>query len=136
MVKQAEAAVQFKHLFTPLRIGSFTGRNRLLSTAHATGYGENGLPSQRHLDYWTSKAKGGIGLIVTEVQPVHPSASTSPMLIHTWKEECIEPLRRIVEAVHQHGARIVAPLWHPGRATSSAFDGQPAWSASPIATPL
>src|SRR3990170_4201139 len=136
MVKQAEAAVQFKHLFTPLRIGSFTVRNRILSTAHATGYGENGLPSQRHLDYWTSKAKGGIGLIITEVQPVHPSASTSPSLIHSWKDECIAPFREIVEAVHRHGARIFAQLWHPGRATSSVYDGHPAWSASAVGSPL
>src|SRR3990172_6239063 len=136
MVKQAEAAVQFKHLFTPLRIGSFSVRNRILSTAHATGYAQDGIPSRRHLDYWASKAKGGIGLIVTEVQPVHPSAGTAPMLIHTWKDECIEPFRRIVEAVHQHSARIVAQLWHPGRAPSSAFDGHPAWSASPVASPM
>ena len=136
MVKQAEAAVQFKHLFTPLRIGSFTVRNRILSTAHATGYAQDGLPSQRHLHYWASKAKGGIGLIVTEVQPVHPSAATSPNLIHSWKDECIEPFRRVVDAVHMHGARIVAQLWHPGRATSSALDGRAAWSASAVASPM
>src|SRR3990172_5729843 len=136
MVTKAQPAVQFKHLFTPLRIGSFTVRNRILSTAHATGYAQDGLPSQRHLHYWASKAKGGIGLIVTEVQPIHPSASTSPNLIHTWRDDCIEPFQRIVEAVHQHGARIVAQLWHPGRATSSALDGHPAWSASPLASPM
>src|SRR3990172_433319 len=136
MVKQAEATIQFKHLFTPLRIGSFTVRNRILSTAHATGYADGGLPSDRHLHYWASKAKGGIGLIVTEVQPVHPSAATSPNLIHSWKDECIEPFRRVVDAVHQHGARIVAQLWHPGRATSSALDGRAAWSASAVASPM
>ncbi len=136
MAQATEAAVQFKHLFTPLKIGSFTVRNRILSTAHATGYGENGLPSERHLRYWESKAKGGIGLIVTEVQPVHPSASTSPALIHSWTDDCIEPFRRIVEAVHGHGARIVAQLWHPGRATSSAYDGHPAWSSSAVGSPL
>lgn len=137
MVKQAaEASVQFRHLFTPLKIGSFTVRNRILSTAHATGYAQDGLPSERHLHYWASKARGGIGLIITEVQPVHPSAGTSPNLIHAWRDDCIAPFRRIVEAVHGHGARIVAQLWHPGRATSSAYDGRPAWSASAIASPL
>jgi len=118
MVKQAEAAVQFKHLFTPLRIGSFSVRNRILSTAHATGYAQDGLPSQRHLDYWASKARGGIGLIVTEVQPVHPSAGTGLNSIHAYDDACIEPFRKAVEAVHRHGAKIVAQLWHPGRASS------------------
>ncbi|MDP2950336.1 MAG: hypothetical protein Q8P22_12465, partial [Chloroflexota bacterium] len=128
--------VQFKHLFTPLKIGSFTVRNRILSTAHATGYGEDGLPSERHLYYWASKSKGGIGLICTEVQPVHPSAATAPMLIHAWKDDCIAPFRKVVDGVHEYGAKIVAQLWHPGRSTSSAYDGQAAWAPSPIASPL
>jgi len=134
--RPGEATVQFQHLFSPLKIGSFTVANRILSTAHATGYGQNGLPSERHMYYWASKARGGIGLICTEVQPVHPSAATHPMLIHTWKDDCIEPFRKIVDAVHQYGAKIVGQLWHPGRATSSLYDGRPAWSASPIASPL
>jgi len=83
--------VQFKHLFTPLKIGSFTVRNRILSTAHLTGFAEGGLPSERHLNYWASKAKGGIGLIITEDQAVHPTAATDPFVIHAYKDECIDP---------------------------------------------
>jgi len=36
------SAVQFEHLFTPLRNGSFTVRNRILSTAHLTSYAGDG----------------------------------------------------------------------------------------------
>src|SRR3989304_877244 len=94
MARQVEAAAQFKHLFAPLPVGSFTVRNRIVSTAHTSGHGRNGLPSQGHLDYWGSKAKGGISLIITEADPVHPSAGMSPGNIHLWKDEIIEPFRR------------------------------------------
>src|SRR3990172_6923864 len=103
---EMQGSPQLKHLFSPLRIGSFTVRNRIVSTAHASGYAENGLPSQRHLNYWASKAKGGIGLIVTEGHPVHPSSPNTHRFIEAWHDGCIEPFRRVVGAVHEHGARI------------------------------
>ncbi len=111
----------FAHLFTPLTIGTYTVRNRILSTAHFTGFAQNALPSQRHADYWSSKSKGGIGLIITEVQPIHPTAGTYLHMIHTYKDDCIEPFRAVVAAVHEYGAKIMAQLWHPGRAIDSAL---------------
>jgi mycofactocin system FadH/OYE family oxidoreductase 2 len=134
MTTQPEVgAAQFKHLFTPLKIGSFTVRNRIVSTAHLTGFAEKGLPSERHLNYWVSKAKGGIGLIVTEDQAVHPSAATDPFVIHAYRDECIEPFRRIAAAVHEHGAKIVAQLWHPGSIFYGVREGShPLWSCSAL----
>ena len=134
MTTQPEVgAAQFKHLFTPLRIGSLTVRNRIVSTAHLTGFAEKGLPSERHLNYWVSKAKGGIGLIVTEDQAVHPSAATDPFVIHAYRDECIEPFRRIATAVHEHGAKIVAQLWHPGSIFYGVREGSlPLWSCSAL----
>lgn len=131
MTTATQTSVQFKHLFTPLKIGTFEVRNRILSTAHFTGYAERGLPSERHMHYWGSKAKGGIGLIVTEVQPVHPSAGMSPTMILCWRDDVIEPFRRVADYVHQYGARIVAQIWHPGRQGGGA-NGFPSWAPSAI----
>lgn len=124
----ASASVQFKHLFSPLEIGRFTVRNRIVSTAHFTGYAENGLPSERHLNYWASKAKGGIGLIVTEVQAVRPTAARLPSLIQCYRDEVIDAFRPIVSAVRDHGARLVAQIWHPG--SGSFDDGSVSWTVS------
>jgi len=127
---------QFANLFTPLTIGTFTVRNRILSTAHFTGYAQEGVPSERHLNYWASKAKGGIGLIITELQPVHPSAGVLPMMILTYEDACIEPFRRVTAAVHEHGAKIVAQLWHPGSSMrSQILGGRQPWAPSPIPNP-
>ena len=124
---------QFAHLFTPLTIGALTVRNRILSTAHFTGYAENGVPSERHANYWSSKSRGGIGLIITEVQPVHPSGGVLDNMIRCYEDACIEPFRRVVAAVHEGGAKFIAQLWHPGSSTSSlTLGGQQPWAPSPI----
>ena len=131
-----EATTQFASLFTPLTIGTFTVRNRILSTAHFSGYAQRGMPSERHLNYWASKSKGGIGLILTEVQPVHPSAGILDNMIRCYEDACIEPFQRVVAAVHEHGAKIVAQLWHPGSSASSlVVGGKQTWAPSPIPNP-
>ncbi|MEW6184700.1 MAG: FAD-dependent oxidoreductase [Thermodesulfobacteriota bacterium] len=107
----------FPHLFTPLKIGTFIVRNRILSTAHFTGFGERSLPSDRHRAYWGSKAKGGIGLIITEVQPVHPTAGIGPSMIQCYKEGVSQAFKPVVDEIHQAGGRIIAQIWHPGKST-------------------
>ena len=109
----------FPHLFTPLSIGTFTVRNRILSTAHYTGFGERGLPSEKHKNYWGSKARGGIGLIITEVSPVHPTAGIAPAMIQCYRDDVIEAFKPIVEEIHAAGAKIIAQVWHPGKSTTA-----------------
>jgi 2,4-dienoyl-CoA reductase-like NADH-dependent reductase (Old Yellow Enzyme family)/thioredoxin reductase len=122
--KQGEGAAlsdskhpNFPNLFTPLQIGTFTVRNRILSTAHFTGFGERGMPSERHKDYWGSKARGGIGLIISEVQPVHPTAGIGSSMILCYRDNVVEAFKPVVEEIHQAGARIIAQVWHPGKST-------------------
>jgi 2,4-dienoyl-CoA reductase-like NADH-dependent reductase (Old Yellow Enzyme family)/thioredoxin reductase len=107
----------FSHLFTPLKIGTFSVRNRILSTAHFTGFGERGLPSDRHRAYWGSKAQGGIGLIITEVQPVHPTAGIGPSMIQCYREGVSQAFQPVVNEIHLAGSRIIAQIWHPGKST-------------------
>lgn len=103
----------FQHLFTPLKIGSFTVRNRILSTAHFTGFGERGLPFNRHKNYWGSKARGGIGLIITEVQPVHPTGGIWPSMIQCYRDGVAKAFKPIVEDIHQAGGKIIAQSGTP-----------------------
>jgi len=118
-------AEEFKHLFTPLQIGTTTVRNRILSTAHLTGIGSRGaggmggggiLPDAL-IAYWASKAKGGIGLIVTQVHPIHHSAGGDVFSF----PGAVVAFRKAADGVHEHGAKLVAQLWHPGNQGGSAM---------------
>ena len=57
----------YKNIFTPLTIKNMTMRNRIMMTPMGTNYGEQtGEMSFLHIDYYTERAKGGVGLIMVE----------------------------------------------------------------------
>ena len=56
----------FPNLFAPIRIGSYTVKNRIMNTGHAAHYQQgDGTPSQAYADYVRERARGGAGIIVT-----------------------------------------------------------------------
>jgi dimethylglycine catabolism A len=109
--------MRYPNLFAPLTINKLTIRNRIISTAHAEVYAENGLPGERYIRYYEEKAKGGIGLAIC--------GGSSPVSIDSpqgwWKsvdlthDRVIEPLARLAETMHKHGAKIMIQATHMGR---------------------
>ena len=65
-------------LFTPIKLRNTVIRNRIVQSAHITGYVENGLPSDRHVRYYEARAKGGIGLIITEAVAISSLTDVKP----------------------------------------------------------
>ena len=55
---------QFDALLKPLKLRNLVIRNRVMSTAHAAGFGQDGVPGDRYIRYHEEKAKGGIGLTI------------------------------------------------------------------------
>jgi mycofactocin system FadH/OYE family oxidoreductase 2 len=107
-------SAQFPNLFSPLRLGSVTVRNRIAFSAHLTRFGDKGLPTEEHAYYWAERAKGGCGLVITEEQSVHPSDMTYDRMIDAYEPAVVPRYRVITEMVHRHGARIFAQLNHNG----------------------
>lgn len=121
---------EFKYLFSPLQVGPMWLRNRIVSTAHSTHYGAAGMPTQRMVDYYSERARGGLGLIILEAQSVHKSCFVIPM-IQNWSDKVIPGLKSIADGVHGGGAKIVGQLWHSGRQGKSANEPIVAPSAIP-----
>ena len=102
-------------LFSPLRIGGITLRNRIVSTAHSTGLSEGVKIGERVIAYYTARARGGVGLIITGSTSVHPTSTSKLMpALANWDDTIIEPYRRLAAAVHPYGTRIFAQLNHAG----------------------
>ncbi|CAM2832797.1 mycofactocin system FadH/OYE family oxidoreductase 2 [Prescottella defluvii] len=123
-------------LFSPLRLGSRTLANRVVFTAHLTNYACGGLPTEQHAAYYAARAAGGVGMIVTEEQCVHPSDWPYEKVIHGYRPEVVEGYRRITDAVHEHGAVILAQLNHNGGQGSGMYSRRPLWAPSPVPDPL
>ena len=66
----------YPHLFSPLRIGNVTVRNRIMQTAHVKLFAEAAVDSQRNVDYQAARARGGAGLLITGNRVVHPTSTT------------------------------------------------------------
>lgn len=128
---------RYRHLFTPLQLGSLTVRNRIVFSAHLTNYAtQDGRPSEQHAAYYAARAAGGAGLIITEEHSTHPTDWPYEKLIHGFHEEVIPGYRRITEAVHAHGVPILAQINHNGGQASSMYTRLPVWAPSPVPDPL
>ncbi|MGA0121890.1 MAG: NAD(P)-binding protein [Gaiellales bacterium] len=132
----ADAA--YPHLLSPLRIGATEVRNRVMQTAHAKMYSQNGHDTQRDVDYQVARAKGGAGLLITGNRLVHPTSTTgNQRFMWAYLKDAVKTNRRLTDAVHEHGARIFEQLNHfGGNATSdSADDIRVLWGPSNVKSP-
>lgn len=103
-------------LFQPLKIRHVTFKNRFMSTSHACGLEEGGMPKERYQRYHEEKAKGGIGLTMfggsSNVAPDSPSVFQQ---LYVGDDEVIPYLTQFSERVHRHGAAIMCQITHLGR---------------------
>jgi mycofactocin system FadH/OYE family oxidoreductase 2 len=128
----------YPHLFSPLRIGSVTVRNRIMQTAHVKLFAHDAVDSRRNLDYQAARAKGGAGLLITGNRVVHPTSTTGfPRVAWAYLPEALEADRRLTDAVHEHGAAIFAQLNHFGinASSDSADDLRVLWGPSAVKSP-
>src|SRR5262249_3410396 len=97
----------YPHLFSPLRIGNITVRNRVMQTAHIKLFAQNAVDTQRNVEYQAARARGGAGLLITGNRVVHPTSTTGfPRVAWACRPEALEVDRRLTDAVHEHGAFI------------------------------
>jgi mycofactocin system FadH/OYE family oxidoreductase 2 len=130
------AAGRYRYLFSPLRVGPLTLRNRIVFSAHLTNYADEGLPTGQHAAYYAARAAGGAGLIITEEHSTHPTDWPYEKLIHGFQPAVVPGYRRITEAVHAHGTPILAQLNHNGGQGSGMYSRLPVWAPSPVPDPL
>ena len=129
------SAAQFPHLFQPLRIRGAEIRNRILSTGHDTVMAHDGHVTDRLIAYHEARAKGGAGLIVTQVAGVHETARYTSHILMLTDDSAIPGFRKLADAVHRHGTRIFGQLFHPGREIMETQDGTQAIAYAPSAVP-
>ncbi|MFH1955244.1 MAG: FAD-dependent oxidoreductase [Pseudomonadota bacterium] len=128
---------QFKHLFTPLRVNRVEIPNRIMNTAHTTLFAEsNNVMSDRYIDYLRERAKGGVGLIITQMQAVHPSSHNFERVDFGFDPKVVPIYKKLAKTVHQHGTKIFMQIFHSGRQRDSSFTKLPVLAPSPTPCPL
>ncbi len=125
--------VHFKKLFEPGKIGSMLIKNRIVMPPMGTNYCNNrGYITQRSIDYYEERARGGAGLIIIEGMAVDSRGRRRFTELSLANDTYIPGLRRLVQAVHKHGAKIAPQLLHRGQQARSIVTGKQPVSPSPI----
>ncbi len=127
----------FPHLFSPLKVGTYTLKNRVMNTGHAAHFQTgDGLPTERYVDYVRERARGGAGIIVTGHTVPHYDGDASLSLAN-FDERITEVYRRFAEATHAHDVPILAQMGHRGRRVSdtTAWLQRPSLAPSAIPAP-
>ncbi len=110
-------------LFQPLNIGKVTVPNRIVMTAMGVDVSApDGSVTDRTIAYYTARAKGGVGLIVTEYCRVNEAdGACATGQISLSHDRYIPGMRKLADSVHAHGSKIFVQLQHPGRQSVPVF---------------
>lgn len=125
---------RFPHLLSEVELGSTVLRNRIVSTGHHT-YLADVEPGDDLIAYHEARARGGAGLIVSEITAVHESAGFSGQLLNAFSRERVPAYKRLVDVVKGHGTKIFGQLFHPGREIVSTSHGMLPVAYAPSAVP-
>ncbi|MDR2501805.1 MAG: NAD(P)-binding protein, partial [Oscillospiraceae bacterium] len=129
----------YEHLLSPIKIGTLTLRNRVVMGAMGSATANpDATVGECERAYFSERAKGGCGLIITEVTRVnHETAVMMPRQTSAAKDECIDGLRRLADDVHYYGGAIFCQLHHPGRQSFTEINGNiPLPTPSGIESPV
>ncbi|MBC7322386.1 MAG: NADH:flavin oxidoreductase, partial [Acetomicrobium sp.] len=117
--------IKYKNLFSEGKIGNLNIRNRIVMPPMGTNFANaDGSVSQVLIDYYKERARGGVGLIITEIvcidSPVG-KAITNQLCLDD--DKYIGGFSDLAEAVHLEGAKIFVQLHHAGRQTTPEITG-------------
>lgn len=119
-------------ILEPITIGGVALKNRVFLPGHTTNFGLNNLPTNRSNQYLAARARGGVGLIISEAIRVHPTSAGRHLTLGAFDESCIPSYEKLTEAVHDNGAAIFAQIMHAGRQANGDATHSAAWGASTI----
>ncbi len=132
-------------MFAPFRLREMELQNRVVVSPMAQYKARDGMPGDWHFAHYAERAKGGAGLVITEMTCISPHGRITPGCTGLYDREHEQGWRRIVEFVHNETpAKICCQIGHAGPKGSTqlgwqemdaplARDNWPLIAASPVA---
>ncbi len=120
----------------PVTVGPLRLRNRIVFPAHLTNAALGGMPTAQHAAYYAARAAGGTAMVITEEHAAGEHDHPYEHLIRGTDPAIVPGLRRITDAVHAHGAVVLAQVGHNGGQSSSRYAGIAVTAPSPLPDPM
>ncbi|WP_201713407.1 NADPH dehydrogenase NamA [Rossellomorea arthrocnemi] len=104
-------------LFEPYTLKNVELKNRIVMAPMCmySSHNQDGKVENWHRTHYTSRAVGGVGLIIQEATAVTPQGRISPQDLGIWDDGHIEGLRELVDLIKDQGAKTGIQLAHAGR---------------------
>lgn len=121
----------YKKLFTSKKIGEMTVPNRIVMTAMGNYLANtDGSVSEEDIAFYGARAKGGVGLVITECACVdfeRGKGNTRQLSVD--HDKYIPGLKRLADEVHKYNSVIAVQIYHPGRQGIAAINGNETMAA-------
>jgi N-ethylmaleimide reductase len=120
-------------LFSPTHIGAIGVANRVAMAPLTRSRADmNGVHSELAIEYYRQRAAAG--LIISEATNISREGRGYAFTPGIYTDEHVAAWRKITDAVHQAGGKIVNQLWHVGRISHDSLqeNGQPPVAPSAI----
>lgn len=127
--------MKYEKLFEKGKIGKLTIKNRIVMTPMGTGFAAaSGEASEEITRYYEERAKGGVGLIISEVCRIDElSGVAQPCQLSATDMSVIPSFTRMVDRVHAYDTKMFMQLHHPGNeAYPITLHGNPVIAPSPV----
>lgn len=124
-------------LFDPIQLKGLTIKNRIVMASMGTNLADpEGFVTDAMTSYYAERAKGGVGLIMTELVTVDfPLGNGIERQLSIDDDKYIPRLRKLTNEIHRHGSKVFIQLNHAGnRAKPESLGGVAPVSASNVSS--
>lgn len=104
---------KYTHLFEPIKIGNTVVKNRIFMPPISTNLADKGYVTEELIQHYAARAKGGVGLIISEVVTVEPTYIYLPGDMSIYDDSFIEGWTKLFAEVHKYGTKLLPQLFHP-----------------------
>ena len=102
-------------LFEPYKLKNLDLRNRIVMAPMTRNQSPNGVPTDEVASYYERRAKGEVGLIITEgIEVSHKASSAYPNVPRLDTEKAREGWKKVVHGIKENSGSVIAQLWHCG----------------------
>lgn len=102
-------------LFKPFRLGNLHLSSRIVMAPMTRSFSPGNVPNSKVIEYYRRRAAAGVGLIITEGTTINHKASNGyPDVPQFFGDAALAGWKKVVDAVHAEGGKIMPQLWHVG----------------------
>jgi len=121
-----------KNLFSGAKLGAISVDNRVMMAPLTRNRAAKGnVPQAMNVEYYRQRATAG--LIITEASQVSPQGAGYPATPGIYSAEQVTGWKKVTDAVHKEGGKIVLQLWHVGRISHPSMQPDKALPVAPSA---